>query len=84
MRPFPTARKLLAAAPLTLVAVLGCDAPPPRATSTPAAVTAPARAVPDAAATPLCDRDGRPLAGNLKRKDARSCAMGTLAATGRR
>jgi hypothetical protein len=102
MRSFPTARKLLAAAPLTLVLACG-HAAAPRATSMPAPVVA-ASAAPVAASTtpvavqlvsetpaptpvassPMCDGAGRPLAGNVKRKDARSCTLeerGQLAAS---
>jgi hypothetical protein len=101
MRSFPNARKLLAAAPLTLVLACGHTAAP-RATSMPAPVVAAsapvaasttpvavqlvseAPAPAPVAATPMCDGDGRPLAGNVKRKDARSCTLderGQLAAS---
>jgi hypothetical protein len=102
MRSFPTARKLLAAAPLTLAIACG-HAAAPRVTSMPAPLVAAGTATPvaasttpvavplvadapppvEVASTPMCDGQGRPLAGNVKRKDARSCTLeerGQLAA----
>lgn len=78
-------RKLLAAAPLAF-ALAACH-PPARVTTVavPAPVTAPAseqvavpQTAPDAphppaAATPMCDRSGRPLPGNVRTKTAVVC-----------
>ena len=79
----PAARATVIRAPVTAPAAAPAAAPAPapapergpegsESKGAPVAVTA---VVAPVAATPMCDGQGRPLPGNVRTKDARSCSL---------